>query len=106
MKPPPQPRLAPRDGALRIEMRGAPGIRFADVYHFLLKLTWPRFIGLMISGYLLVNLAFAGLYVMGGDVIANARAGSFADAFFLACRPWRPSAMAPCIPEPPTPTSW
>jgi inward rectifier potassium channel len=58
--------------------------RWNDLYHALLTLPWPRFIGLLALTYLLLNALFALIYLTGGDGIANARPGSFMDAFFFS----------------------
>jgi inward rectifier potassium channel len=59
-----------------------------DLYHFLLKASWARVIGLVASLYLVFNVLFAGLYLLGGrvagDCIAGAEHGSFSDAFFFS----------------------
>ena len=55
-----------------------------DTYHHILTLSWPRFAVLVLVIYLLVNLVFAGLYLLGGKCIAELPAGSFFDAFFFS----------------------
>jgi inward rectifier potassium channel len=57
---------------------------FGDLYHFALRLPWWRFLlgGLLL--YLAANAAFALLYLAQPGAIANARPGSFADAFFFS----------------------
>lgn len=57
---------------------------WADLYHLLLVLSWPRFLTGVAALYVVVNLLFAALFRLGGDCIHNARPGSFADAFFLS----------------------
>jgi inward rectifier potassium channel len=57
---------------------------WSDAYHTLLTLSWPRFFGGLLLGYLAVNSAFALAYAAIGDGIENARAGSFLDAFFFS----------------------
>lgn len=56
----------------------------SDLYHLLLTISWPGFLGLIFAGYLISNALFALLYLAGGDSIKNAQAGSFADAFFFS----------------------
>lgn len=55
-----------------------------DLYHRLVMLPWWVFVGLGSTAYLLVNAVFAGLYLLQPGSIANARPGSFADAFFFS----------------------
>jgi inward rectifier potassium channel len=55
-----------------------------DTYHLILNLNWPRFAGLIFGIYLIVNLAFAALYMLEPHAIAEMRRGSFFDAFFFS----------------------
>lgn len=54
-----------------------------DTYHALLRASWPRALGILTLVYLAINLVFATIYFATGG-IAEARAGSFADAFFFS----------------------
>ena len=57
---------------------------FSDLYIRLLGGSW-RTIALVLGGVFLgINLVFACAYLALGDGIANARPGSFADAFFFS----------------------
>jgi inward rectifier potassium channel len=58
-----------------------PGLR--DLYHGLLRVPWWAAMGTIVGGYLGLNVLFALLYLVEGG-IHNARAGSFADAFFFS----------------------
>ncbi len=55
-----------------------------DIYHWLLTTTWPQFAGLGLGAYLVANALFALLYLIDKNGVSNARAGSFADAFFFS----------------------
>jgi inward rectifier potassium channel len=55
-----------------------------DIYHLVLTLTWPQFAGMILGIYLLINLIFAGLYLLGGNCIAELVSGSFTDHFFFS----------------------
>jgi inward rectifier potassium channel len=55
-----------------------------DLYHWLLTLSWPGFFTLISLLYLITNSLFALAYLAGGDCIANARPGSFQDAFYFS----------------------
>ena len=55
-----------------------------DIYHLILTLGWPQFAGLVLGIYVLINLCFATLYVLGGRCIAELPPGSFSDAFFFS----------------------
>jgi inward rectifier potassium channel len=55
-----------------------------DTYHLILTLSWPQFAVVILGGYVLINLVFAGLYILGGRCVAELSPGSFADAFFFS----------------------
>jgi len=55
-----------------------------DTYHLILNLSWPGFAGLVFGIYLLINLAFAALYMLNAHAVAEMRPGSFFDAFFFS----------------------
>src|SRR5580700_1755297 len=57
---------------------------FRDTYHLILTLTWPRFAAVVLAVYVLINLVFAGLYLVGGRCIAELPPGSFSEAFFFS----------------------
>ncbi|MGL5059367.1 MAG: ion channel [Microcoleus sp.] len=82
----PQVRLVNRKGqfSLNIVRLGVPRLHFADLYHWLLNLGWPQFFLLIFLTYTATNSLFALVYLAGGDCIANARHGSFKDAFYFS----------------------
>ena len=55
-----------------------------DAYHWILSLSWPQFAALISGAYLALNLAFAFLYALGGNCIAEMPPGSFTAAFFFS----------------------
>jgi inward rectifier potassium channel len=55
-----------------------------DIYHLILTLSWPRFAGLVLGIYIVINLCFGTLYYLGGRCIAELEPGSFSDAFFFS----------------------
>ena len=55
-----------------------------DIYHLVLTLTWPQFALMILGVYLCINLLFAGLYLLGGNCIAELSPGSFTDHFFFS----------------------
>lgn len=54
-----------------------------DLYHLVLRASWPRLLTGLVTFVLLANLLFAFVYLEVGG-IANARAGDFLDAFFFS----------------------
>jgi inward rectifier potassium channel len=85
--PPTQsPRIFQRDGRPLIRARDLVGFRrstFSDVYYFLIASRWRVVLLIYAMGYLLANAAFALVYTWTGG-IANARPGSYSDAFFFS----------------------
>lgn len=63
------------------------GQRFApqdDVYHFVLTRSWTQFFLLIAAVFLVVNSAFALIYLSQPGAIQNARPGSFEDHFYFS----------------------
>src|SRR5579864_4430297 len=58
--------------------------RSLDIYHSVLTTSWLGFFAIVALLYGVFNLLFAGLYLLDSHAIANARPGSFADAFFFS----------------------
>ena len=57
---------------------------WTDPYGAAVSLSWPQFLALLFSIYLLVNLVFALLYFAVPGAVANARPGTFTDVFFFS----------------------
>jgi inward rectifier potassium channel len=76
--------LLQRDGRLEIEGLGTWHSYWRDPYHLLLTIPWFGFFGIVAVGYIFINAVFASLYLLQPDGIANARSGSFEDAFFFS----------------------
>jgi inward rectifier potassium channel len=84
---PPEPRpwrTIVRERADETLAVGLPRPWRGDLYHLTLRLPWWRFLGATVVLYLLVNAGFALLYLAQPGAIANARPGTFADAFFFS----------------------
>src|SRR5205814_1714381 len=71
--------------AYQIRVIGDRRAPLRDFYHALLRLPWAATIGVIAGSFLAVNAIFALGFVLTGGV-ANARAGSFADAFFFSAQ--------------------
>ena len=65
-----------RTGAARYDLH--------DPYHFAVRISWPAFMAVFLGLNLAINLLFATLYLLQPGSIANARPGSFTDAFFFS----------------------
>lgn len=68
----------------RVTMLGARRYDFSDLYHLILTLSWPQFFTIVFLFYLSVNSVFALAFLASPGSIANARPGSFVDAFFFS----------------------
>jgi inward rectifier potassium channel len=79
-----QVKIRIEDGRFQIEGMNVWHSYLRDPYHLVLTLPWAGLIGLIFAVYLSINVVFALLYMAGGDVLANARPGSFADHFFFS----------------------
>ena len=66
-----------------IDVVNAPRDVWGDLYHELLGMPWPLTLLAIGAMWLAINFAFALVFVVTGG-IANARHGSFADAFFFS----------------------
>lgn len=64
-------------------MSGAPRAQLTDLYFFLTTISWPVLLLVIIGLFALINCLFALSYMLD-DGVANARPGSFADAFFFS----------------------
>ena len=82
---PRRPRLVSRSRAdqMQVIKTGGNIRRFDDLYARLVAASWKQVFALITIIYLLLNIVFASAYVLEGG-IENARAGSFADAFFFS----------------------
>jgi inward rectifier potassium channel len=67
-----------------VVLRGAPRDGWRDVYHMMLTMPLVAFMGVMATGYLLLNVFFAELYFLDPQGIAQARSGHFIDYFFFS----------------------
>jgi inward rectifier potassium channel len=81
-----KPRLFRAPGAdYQIRVIGDRPAPLRDFYHALLRLPWSVTIAVIAGTFLVVNAVFAAGFVETGGV-ANARPGSFADAFFFSAQ--------------------
>jgi len=78
-------RLLNRDGSFNVRREG----QSVSPYHFLLTVTWPQFLGIVVLTYLIANSIFASLYMLAGPGALRGGSGEtvpdrFADAFFFS----------------------
>jgi inward rectifier potassium channel len=77
-------RIASQDGKFQIQGLNQWHNYWRDPYHLMLALPWSGFFGSIAVGYVLLNLMFAVMYVLGGDCLNGARPGNLEDAFFFS----------------------
>ena len=77
-------RTVTRAGRFEIVRNGSYFDFFGDGYHLLLKMRWGWFLAALSAMYVISNAAFAVLYLLGGDCIANARPGNWLDYYFFS----------------------
>src|ERR1700757_3188756 len=77
-------RIRVRSGQFEFVKLNVEKFDWRDTYHLILTLSWPGFAGLVFGIYLLINLAFAALYMLNAHAVAEMRPGSFFDAFFFS----------------------
>jgi len=73
-----------RYGGARVERKGGWHWNWRDLYHRFLALPISIAVLLCSAYYLLVNVLFAGLYLIDPSGIAGAQPGKFTDAFFFS----------------------
>jgi inward rectifier potassium channel len=74
--------MASSQPVLPVVRRNARRAILSDFYHFLISRRWFHLLGMLVTVYLLVNLIFAGLYMLGGDCIQGAH--RFIDYYFFS----------------------
>lgn len=57
---------------------------FNDFYHFVVRLTWPRFLASFILVFLITNLIFGLLYSLQVESIAGIKSANFIEYFFFS----------------------
>ena len=84
-----QKRLLNRDGSFNVVREGLKFFASWSPYHFLLTVSWPRFLALVIAGYIGLNAFFGAAYFALGpgalDGIADSGLGSrYLQSFFFS----------------------
>ena len=78
------PRIVPRTSAERLRRVGLRTPWRNDLYHRALTLPWWQFLALGCAVYLLVNVVFAGLFLVQPGSILGAQPSRVTDAFFFS----------------------
>src|SRR6188474_3066838 len=82
-------RLLNRDGSFNVVLEGLNPLSSLGLYHWLLTISWPRFLGFIAATYIAINGLFAGTYLICGSDALQSSAGYFANqpfyrAFFFS----------------------
>jgi inward rectifier potassium channel len=82
-------RLLNRDGSFNVRREGLSFWQSLSAYHYLLTISWPRFLGLVGAMYFIANALFASIYLLAGHGALTGTHGvtaaeHFADAFFFS----------------------
>lgn len=73
-----------------IEFAGSQAVKvgmpspFADLYYWVMEMSWPAFVGLAAILFVAINLAFGTIYALLPGSVSNAEPGSLADGFFFS----------------------
>lgn len=60
-------RLINRDGTLNVRRQGVPFWQSLSLYHYFLTISWPRFLGYVVTAYIGANTLFACAYLLCGE---------------------------------------
>ena len=75
-------RFINRDGSFNVSRTGFSFFRSLSVYHFLLTITWGRFLLLLVAFYFSTNLLFAfGYFLCGPDALLGSKAITLGERF-------------------------
>src|SRR5215213_82724 len=82
-------RFLNRDGTFNVRRTGLRFWQSLSAYHYLLTISWPRFLGFVVGSYLIANAIFAAVFVLlGPGALAGthdgAPGGRFGEAFFFS----------------------
>jgi inward rectifier potassium channel len=82
-------RLLNPDGSFNVVREGLDPFSSLSLYHWLLTISWPKFIGFIAGSYLVVNALFAFAFLLLGPDALQSTTGSFAGqpfyrAFFFS----------------------
>jgi inward rectifier potassium channel len=83
--------LINKDGSPNVKRTGLPFLNTANNYHTLITMSWTKFWLMVVSGYLILNIFFALIYMSFGPGSLEGSSGSttynhFWDAFFFSAQ--------------------
>ena len=80
-----------KDGSINVKRTGLPFFSTSNNYHSLITMSWRKFWVIVFTGYFIVNILFAFLYVSLGPDVLDGKSGNtgfdrFMDAFFFSAQ--------------------
>src|SRR6266699_1666751 len=76
-------RLLNRDGSFNVVRDALDPLSSLSLYHWLLTISWPRFLAFITGSYIIVNIFFAFAFLLlGPDALQSSTAGDFAGSPF------------------------
>ncbi|HUR00712.1 MAG TPA: ion channel [Gemmatimonadaceae bacterium] len=75
-------RLVNHDGSFNVVREGLSPFSSLSLYHWLLTISWPKFLGFIAVAYVAVNMLFAGAFLLCGPGALQSVAGTFANESF------------------------
>ena len=78
-------RLLNRDGSFNVRREGLPAWSSLSVYQWLLTVSWPRYLALIVVFYLTVNVIFAAAYLVAGPHALAGAHGTGLGERFVEC---------------------
>ena len=76
-------RLLNRDGSFNVVRDALDPLSSLSLYHWLLTISWPRFLAFITGSYIIVNIFFAFAFLLlGPDALQSSTAGDFAGTAF------------------------
>jgi inward rectifier potassium channel len=78
-------RLLNRDGSFNVDRAGMNLFQSFDLYHALLNMSWPKFYATVFATFCLVNVLFAGIFLLcGSDALVTTTGIAVTDGFLRA----------------------
>ena len=82
-------RIVNKDGSFNVRKTGLGFAESFNFYHYLVTVSWTKFILIVFSGYVIINLLFAVIYYLIGaenltGIIAETNFEKFTEAFFFS----------------------
>ncbi|MEP0264664.1 ion channel [Dokdonia sp.] len=80
-----------KDGSFNVRKTNVPFLERINFFHSLVSMPWPRFLGLILLGYFVINIVFASIYMfIGVEHLTGIKEGTsfeqFMEAFFFSAQ--------------------